>query len=90
MSGRAEFLARIESERQRQFDLPGSEYDVRNTPNDWAAIAMHYLSGEVRRAGSMPSRADYEDSLIKAGAVILAALEHAENMHKLGSLRNAE
>lgn len=87
MSGRAELLARIEAERTRQIDLPGSEFDVRNTPNDWAAIAMHYLSAEVRRAGSVPSRADYEDVLVKAGAVILAALEHAEHMQKLGTLR---
>lgn len=87
MSTRAELLARIEAERVRQVDLPGSEYDVRNTPNDWAAIAMHYLSEEVRRAGSVPIREDYEEALVKAGAVILAALEHAEHMEKLKVLR---
>lgn len=49
MSRRADLLARMEAERARQFNLPGSEYDVRNTPNDWVAIATHYLNEEVRR-----------------------------------------
>ena len=87
MVDRAELLTRIDSERLRQFNLPGSEYDARNTPNDWVAIAMHYLCSDVRRGGSVPDRAEFEDSLIKAGAVILAALEHAESMSKAGNLR---
>ena len=87
MRDRAELLAQIDAERRRQFDLPGSEYDVRNTPNDWVAIAMHYLSQDVRRGGTVPEREAFEDSLVKAGAVILAALEHAERMAKAGTLR---
>jgi hypothetical protein len=87
MSGRAELLNRIDAERLRQFNLPGSEYDSRNTPNDWVAIAMHYLCTDVRRGGSIPDRAEFEDSLIKASAVILAALEHAESMDRAGHLR---
>jgi hypothetical protein len=84
---RAELLNRIDGERLRQFNLPGSEYDARNTPNDWVAIAMHYLCGDVRRGGTIPDRSEFEDSLIKAGAVILAALEHVERMERAGDLR---
>jgi hypothetical protein len=87
MSDRAELFARIDAERRRQFSLPGSEADARNTPNDWAAIAMHYLSMDVRRGATTPSQEDFEDSLVKAGAVILAALEHAERMKRAGTLR---
>ncbi|RYF14863.1 MAG: hypothetical protein EOO77_13865 [Oxalobacteraceae bacterium] len=87
MGTRVELLNRIDSERLRQFNLPGSEYDQRNTPNDWVAIAMHYLSEDVRRGGTMPDRAAFEDSLIKAGAVILAALEHTDQMERAGTLR---
>ena len=84
---RSDILARIEAERVRQFNLPGSEYDTRNTPNDWVAIATHYLGEEVRRGSSLPERENFEDSLIKAAAVILAALEHVELMNEKGHLR---
>lgn len=77
---RSDMLARIEAERVRQVNLPGSELDARNTPNDWVAIASHYLNEEVRRGGSLPDRQDYEDGLIKAAAVVLAALEHMDVM----------
>lgn len=78
---------RVRQERERQFNLPGSEYDVRNSPNDWAAIAMHYLAEEVRRGGRVPDADDYIDSLVKAAAVIRAALEHVPAMRSRGLLR---
>lgn len=87
MANRADFIARIEQERLRQFNLPGSEYDMRNSPNDWIAIAIHYLSEEVRRGHTIPTQEAFEDSLVKAGAVILAALEHTEVMANKGTLR---
>jgi hypothetical protein len=77
---RAALLERLRIERERQFHLPGAEWDGKNTPNDWCAIAMHYLGEELRRGGIVPTRENFEDSLVKAGAVILAALEHAETM----------
>jgi hypothetical protein len=73
-------VQRILAERERQFDLPGREFDVRNTPNDWAAIVGRYLFEETRRGAFKPSRACYEDSLVKAAAVLLAALEHCSMM----------
>lgn len=83
---RSELLQRIEQERARQVDVPGSEADVRNTPNEWAAIAAHYLMEDVRHGGYIPTREMFEDNLVKAAAVILAALENADNMQALGFL----
>jgi hypothetical protein len=77
---RVEIIQRVLDERARQIDLPGREYDVSNTPNDWAAIISRYVSEEVRRGQTKPSRKNYEDSLIKAAAIILAALEHCPLM----------
>lgn len=86
MTRRADLITRIQEERDRQFNLPGSEWDARNSPNDWVAIAAHYLVAEVRRAGTIPEHAAFEESLIKAAAVILAALEHAETMRARNDL----
>jgi hypothetical protein len=84
MGSRSDILGKIEEERERQFNLPGSEGDVRNTPNEWVAIASHYLSENVRRGNNAPSRSEFEDSLVKAAAVILAALESVPAMSALG------
>lgn len=83
---RAALLARIGEERERQFNLPGSEWDARHGPNDWVAIAAHYLGEEVRRGGTIPERESFERALIKAAAVILSALEHADAMQARGVL----
>lgn len=77
---RDKLISRIVQERERQFDLPGIEFDTRNTPNDWTTIAAHYLFEDVRRGPMKPYRQDFEDCLIKAAAVILAALEHCDKM----------
>jgi hypothetical protein len=84
---RQELLDEIHSERERQFDLPGSEWDSTNSPNDWIAIASTYLSSGSNRKHSKTSADDFEDDLIKAAAVILAALENIENMRSSGGLR---
>lgn len=87
MSGaRQVILDRILTERHRQFDLPMAEWDGRNTPNDWIAIASHYLGEEVRRGARRPTREDFEAALVKAAAVIVAALENAEAMQRDGRL----
>lgn len=87
---RQELLDRIEKERLRQLDIPGSEFDLTNTPNEWAAIAAHYLTEDVRRGGYKPTRESFEDSFIKAAAVILAALECSQTMEELGLFENSE
>lgn len=81
---RKEYLSRIETARDEQLEKTNSEKDLINTPNEWAAIAAHYLFDETRRGGYVPRREDYEENLIKAAAVILAALENIPNMTQLG------
>jgi hypothetical protein len=80
-------IERIRQERQRQLDLPGSEWDRKNTPGDWVAIVNHYVARDVRRNGVVPEREGFEDSLIKAAAVIIAALEHTDIMDNREQLR---
>ena len=80
MTKREEVLKRFDDERERQFNLPGSEFDMNNGPNDWVAIASRYLSEGARSRGITPSQKEFEDCLVKAAAVILAALDHSEHM----------
>lgn len=77
----------IVKERERQRSLPGSEYDITNGPNDWVAIITKYLSEEAQCKGITPEAERYKTSLIKAGAVIIAALEHIEYMEKEDRLK---
>lgn len=84
MTTRDETVQRILMERERQFDLPGREFDVGNSVNDWVAIVGKYLFEEVRRGNVKPIRRNFEDSLVKAAAVLLAALEHCDNMQARG------
>lgn len=80
MTSRDEILKRIKGERERQIDSPGSEWDANNSPGDWVALIGHYVNEEVRRNGVVPKKEDFEDSLVKAAAVIIAALEHIDLM----------
>lgn len=73
---RQQILQQIETERARQENLPGSEYDQKHTRNDWIAIASMYLTRPANRKSTPTSKDEYRSSLIKAAAVILAALEH--------------
>ncbi len=87
-SKRSSILSRIEQERIRQSDLAGSEYDAKNSPNDWIAITSYYLAQETKRATMLtpPNADDFERELIKAAAVILASLEHINVMKEHGHL----
>ncbi len=78
MIDRQQILSNISHERARQDSLPGSEYDQKHSRNDWIAIATMYLSRAASRKQVPVSDEEYQDSLIKAAAVILAALEHNE------------
>jgi hypothetical protein len=79
-------LAQVAQERQKQKQLWGSEYDLQHGPNDWSAIAGSYLNSEVSNKGRSPDHSQWRDSMIKAAAVIIAALEHEENMCNKGCL----
>jgi len=89
----SELLDRIKQERDRQKTLPGSEWDAKNSVNDWIAIAGHYLNEPAMRKSSASylrgggiEQDEYEECLIKAAAVILAALEHSDTLKSNGEL----
>jgi hypothetical protein len=88
MGKRSDILESVLKERERQVDLPGSEHDANNTPNDWIAIASYYLTQNTRRATMLtpPSSEEYETDLTKAAAVIIAALEHLDSMKEKKNL----
>jgi len=88
MDKRSSIIERIKNEREKQVENPGSEFDANNSPNDWIAIATYYLTQETRRATMLdaPSASEFEHELIKAAAVIVAALEHTELMKEDGKL----
>ena len=75
-----DILFLIQQERERQFDLPGSEWDYKNTPNDWMAKAAKYLVRNVGTGINKPSVKDFTEDFIKSAAVIVATLEHIEQM----------
>lgn len=84
---RRELIELILQERERQFNLPGAEWDGKNTPNDWMAIASSYCLSSTARKHTIPDGDEFSSDLIKAAAVILAALENIPHMENNGSLR---
>lgn len=86
MSRLESLINEIVDERTRQYNLPGSEWDMQNSPNDWIAIAGHYLHESSKRKGQNPNIKDWHDSMVKAAAVILAALEHEQSMNENNQL----
>ena len=74
------------AERERQYNLPGTETDYRKSPNDWIATICSILGEGAERSGIPPSRRDFERSIVKAAAVALAALEHIEVMSEAKKL----
>lgn len=84
---RQEIVESVLRERERHFNMPNSEWDVKNSPNDWIAIAAAYLTSASTRKHTTPLVSDFEDDLVKAAAVILAALENIQSMRSSGTLR---
>lgn len=77
---RESILSAIREERERHSSLYGAEFDLKNGVNDWSAIASGYVLQEIRRKGVKPETASWRDSMIKAAAVLVAALEHEEHL----------
>lgn len=75
---RERILGEISAERDRQFNLPGSEFDQLHSMNDWIAIAAQYLTRCADKKHTRSDRKEQRDSLIKAAAVIVAAVEHLD------------
>jgi hypothetical protein len=76
----------IAAERERQFNLPGTEGDYHKSPNDWIATICSILGEGAERSGIPPTSEDFERSLIKAAAVAVAALEHVSRMRDMKKL----
>jgi hypothetical protein len=84
---RRDIVDRIIGERERNLMLPGSETDTIKGVNDWLITAIFYLSQARQRGAEQTTQLDYEDELVKAAAIILAALEHADFMSEKGLLK---
>jgi hypothetical protein len=77
-TARQRILEEISGERDRQYNLPGSEYDQLHTINDWIAIATQYITRGVNKKHTSTDLSEQRESLIKGAAVIVAALEHLD------------
>jgi len=85
---RSEILKKIETEREHQIDVFGREWDSEKLPNDWISTIVHYASENIIKKGLVvPFKEDFEDSLVKACAVIIAALENVPKMVENNYLR---
>ncbi|KKL65224.1 hypothetical protein LCGC14_2157140 [marine sediment metagenome] len=70
----------IDTERKRDEELWGHEFDNKNTPNDWVTFVIWYLSrmadvNPLRRDGGKGYSTHYRLNIIKAAVVIVAAIE---------------
>ena len=70
----------IDTERKRQDDLWGHEFNDKNTPNDWVTFIVRYLSiaaddRPLKREGGRGYAIHYRLNLIKAATIVVAALE---------------
>ena len=72
---REQIIQMIVDERQNQVANPNTISDLNKTKNDWAALVGFYLFESASRPDKHVSFDEFRESLIKAGAVILAALE---------------
>ncbi|EOR9074305.1 hypothetical protein FOI42_RS04230 [Escherichia coli] len=72
---REDIILKITEERQKQIDNPNTLSDTLKTKNDWASLCAYYLFEGATRPDKHVSFDEFRESLIKAGAVILAALE---------------
>jgi len=81
-----ELVAAVLAERQRQFDLPGTEHDVVKGPNDWITTISTYLIEAASRSGEAPTQQDFDKAIVKTMAVALAALQHSDLMRSKNRL----
>lgn len=72
-------LTLIITERYRQKELYDNSRDLKHTPTQWVYIISYYLFGFGYK---QISKTLFKNSLIKAAAVIVAALENIDNMEK--------
>lgn len=72
---RDEIVKMILDERQKQIESPTTLSDTMKTKNDWTALTAYYLFESASRPDKHVTFEEFRNSLIKASAVLLAALE---------------
>lgn len=87
MATRDEIIQKIIEERENQLNSPNSSSDYLKTKNDWVAKIGYYLFETSSRNDKHVTFEEFRESLIKAAAIILSALEnsheHDEKVHEL-------
>ncbi|MCK5615822.1 hypothetical protein KAR91_78890 [Candidatus Pacearchaeota archaeon] len=76
MCGQSSIPEQIFSERNRQQQLWGNDFDDKNTANDWVAYIGNYVNLAAysgREAKYTPAR--FRENLIKAATLCIAAIE---------------
>lgn len=74
---REDIIKMIMDEREHQVSNPNSLDDYKKTKNDWLAAIGYYLFETSSRTDRHVSFEEFRESLIKASAIILAALENS-------------
>lgn len=70
---RPQIFADIEKERAYQDEKWGTQFDDRNTINDWAAYITLYLGERATKMGRTP--AEQREGLVKVATLAIAAIE---------------
>jgi len=87
MTTRDEIIQKIIEEREKQLNGPNSSCDSEKTKNDWVAKIGYYLFETSSRPDKHVTFEEFRESLIKASAIILSALEnsyeHDNKVHEL-------
>ncbi|EPQ9500075.1 hypothetical protein ACUYQI_000780 [Salmonella enterica subsp. enterica serovar Braenderup] len=83
---RDEIVNMILAERQKQVESPTTLSDSMKTKNDWTALAAYYLFESASRPDKHVTFKEFRESLIKASAVLLAALEDEKLQDLLNKL----
>jgi hypothetical protein len=73
---RNDILNEIDTERKRQNDMWGNDFDKKNTPNDWVAYITRYVAeGAYDGSTGKYNPELFRTNLIKAATICVAAVE---------------
>jgi len=86
---RDDIIKKIIIERENLLNSPNSSTDKFKTKNDWTAKIGYYLYETSSRPDKHVSFEEFRESLIKAGALILSALETSYEHDNEDSYTNA-
>ena len=78
---RQEIFAQIDCERAYQDKTWGSEFDNKNTVNDWIAYIVKYLGNAITAAGTRPRTNNIRDfrlAILKIATLCVCILERED------------